>query len=232
MTLQPELTLTLVATAIYLADCIYLLASSECLIEQRGPNERRALFGGQLWRLARKEPLLINPLTPWRRLQRIQWTLRALETGGSLEVPVLVEKRWVAALATSLMILVLAGLPIVLLVVPVVSLKLTVITMIYLVIIVILRQLFRHSEELGFEPGVFVQTAAEILLCPPLAINAYRKIKARKEPLRLVALGSSDLDLLADGVLPRLQERLKMHEEASEAHERLRILIETLNQKP
>jgi hypothetical protein len=161
----------------------------------------------------------------------MQWTLGSLERSTDHDQVRFDHVPRLAWLSALLMFIVFAALPISMLLLPKVALKLSVIAMLYLTVVTILWQLYVNRSLLEVGNTTFWQTAVECLLCPPLAINSYRKARARKLDFKPEALNEALRALLADGIRPRLQERLQMAAERSLEQSRLEALINALEHK-
>ena len=62
-----EAWLTAVITALYLKDCVRLLQPDEAMLQRGWLGHWSARFGARNFRLAHREPLLLNPFLPHQR---------------------------------------------------------------------------------------------------------------------------------------------------------------------
>ena len=177
MNASAELWLMLLAAGLYLVDSLLLLRHDELLLTQSVPPRWRAAFGANGWKMAGKEPLLLNPLAPWQCVARVRWQLEAGLADGPVAAVVLPRVGLVPRLGVVLLWgLMFAALPLCLFSGYSSVLTLAVIAALYVGIAVVLASLRRDWLAQGLESRRFWLMALECVACPPFGVNAVRRV--------------------------------------------------------
>lgn len=195
MNADPETLLAGLVFALYLADCVRLLGADEALLLSRGGRRWRAAFGARQWRIAGREPLLLNPLLPDQAAFRLRWRFvppvpqapqakpRAGRAGpGPAAAPKLVELPAPAArlgiFAWIVAATVLGVLPFSLLMRLGPAVTLPAAAAIYASVLASLAAVWIWRAPLQLKPSAIGLLAFECLACPPHAVNIVRKVVA------------------------------------------------------
>jgi hypothetical protein len=174
--LSTEATLMLLATALYLVDCFYLLCSNEALLVRRRSGWA-ALFGSRRWLIGGREPYLANVFTPHRVLYKLHWNLEA--QGAAWATTSLTPKAglgYLTPFAYLGLALLFVGLPLVLFGNMGTVFALAVVGAIYLNNLVALALVFRMRHAWGLGTGKYWSMAFECLVCPPFCIQLAKRI--------------------------------------------------------
>ncbi len=153
-----------------------LLYSDELIFIEIGG--RWSFSTGSTVQLLRKNPYVPNPLTPDSLLFRVNWSAAALTPGEGQESAIRQIKDALSPLrytTVALFMLLLVAFPLFLLFGPRFWLGILV-GVIYLVILVMLVQIYSQRTSLGYTGRQFVVMAFEALACAPLALNLVRRI--------------------------------------------------------
>ena len=228
--LDPERLLPLVLLGIYIADSLMLMGPYDLLLESRRAGRHVPLFPARSYRIARKAPLLLNPLTPWRLLARYRWDApREADTVTGPAVPRGEFHAWLATLATLLMIALMVGIPVSLFIVGLTRIKIAMIAECYLLVLIIAIGTFFGRRALGMTMGEAAQRAFEILLCPPLAINFPRKLGLSvTKSLDLETLDETSAQRAREAIAQRIGDRIALLDEDSEESTRLKVILSSL----
>ncbi len=180
-----ELLAIALIVALYLQDSLLLLYTNEAVLEQHGARRWRVRFGSRRFQLARREPLLPNPFTPWRIALRYAWSAQPQLPAAAGAPPDLEPEHvgralrpvrpGLAVVAAGLF----AGLPVCL----TFSLGwvpfLGVVGVTYAGAAWMLAAAWRQRAALRVGRAAFAAVAAESLVCLPCALNLPRKLAAR-----------------------------------------------------
>ncbi len=232
MIFSNEVMLTLLLVGIYLFDCLILLYSDELLLERRLNNRWHPLFGSNKWLLAQKEPLLLNPATPWRLVLRRRWYSQSANEleAGEQEINIACIDM-AAKFATLLMVMMIVILPIFLLVVPVTLLKITVIICCYALVISVIVSLARNYKPLGISKAECIKICFEAVACPPLCINLPRKfyLKSKISLLDFSIFAPSDRSVALTTIKERANHRLLFVDNGSAECNNLHALLNQID---
>jgi hypothetical protein len=233
MMMGTEGALMLLALVLYIFDSTLLLGSDAWVLEARRGGRWRARFGMQGWKLAGKEPLLPNPLTPWRALRRVQWRfeeglapLQAQPQPEGITPPAALQ--FSAAL---LLLLIFGALPMTLFAYPLLLLKVAVAAAIYAACAFTALLMWRARRQLSLQAADCAKLALECIACPPFAINIVRKLSLRSPSLGAgpaLRLASDQQAEAKRQMLARLQERIDFEAEESPRMARLQAAAATL----
>jgi len=169
---------------LYLQDTVLLLYDNEGVLESTGPGQFRVLFGARSFNVAGRNPLVPNPLTPWRPLFRFAWHVEASSSQDLLRANTTPESvqaaldglAWATAVIASGL---LVGLPTCLYWslgwVPFVA----VVAVTYLGVVGMLVHLWRKRAQLGIGISQLIGLTFESLVCAPCALNLPRKVSSR-----------------------------------------------------
>lgn len=178
MSTSAETWLVLLALGLYLYDALLLLESDELVLVQRAGGWQPA-FGANGWKLARREPLMTNPFSPWQPLARVRWSFEqgladgiALAAAPALPAVALAPRIGVALLWA----IVFVALPLCLFVFRHTVGMLAVIAALYATVVFVLLGLRRDAAALGLPAGKFRMMCIECIACPPFAINVVRRV--------------------------------------------------------
>jgi hypothetical protein len=152
----------------------------------------RAVFGAQHWPVARREPLVLNPLIPHRRVIRVVWSEReprpaAAELVAGLTERHVLDRLWLplCGMALALFVLLPMGL--------FGRLGLYAIgaalALYYACALAALGWVWFRRSRAQITASALTGVALQILLCPPLGLNLVRKVSLATQP--------RDLDLFA-----------------------------------
>lgn len=161
--------------AFYIGDSLRLLFRNEVIFSESG-GRWRFHFADDRWVVFGKCLYLPNPLTPARAIFRASWSAGA-EIGG--ELPAVLLPMTSLMLVRGL-IVALLGLLVVVLPTALVRLRsswqLCVLAASYLLIVSLLGLLWRRRDILSLTAKRWRQLALDALICPPFAINTFRKL--------------------------------------------------------
>lgn len=183
------------AVLMYLYDAALLLYHEEVAFETR--RRGTPVAGGLMLELGGRQLFLPNPLTPWRPLYRLGWTLqtrpaprrRGTASPARLAVRLSVLVPWVGLLSA----LFAVGLPACLWPGHGAEALLGWMAATYATILATLGVAYAHRRRLGLTGGQIGALARDALLCPPFALNLLRKVsleQGRGLDLRIVLAGS------------------------------------------
>ena len=186
-TVSTEAWLTAAITALYLKDCVRLLQPDEAMLQRGRQGHWSASFGARGFRLAQREPLLLNPFLPHRPAWLLRWrtdvpssiaaTHAMTPTGGpdaSIPSPLLVLNVW---LSWALLFVVIP-----------VGLNgrgsstgvLVALALLYVNIAAGLLLVWRAHAELGLNKRSVCLLSLECLACPPYAVNLVRRVSGMR----------------------------------------------------
>lgn len=230
--LQHDQWLLLVAIAcLYLYDSALLLFHNEVVVEARGGGH--VVSGGSVIELGRRHLYLPNPCCPHRALLRLSWP-----DGGSEHwrpAPWTRSRLALAALAPWtwwLLMLFFITLPLALQFGNS-AVLLGWLLLIYLSILAMLMQVWRHRQVLGLTSRAVLGLAVDALLCAPFALNIVRKISLRQaasmplRPLATLLLSAAERDTLAALLRERINLSLDHLEPGSQASEALGAYLDS-----
>jgi hypothetical protein len=178
MRLSTEATLMLLAAALYLFDCFYLLQSHEALLV-RGRKRWMAHFGSRNWTLSGREPCLVNVLTPHRSAYKLAWQFEVEgfpAATGALEPHAMLRR--LTPFAYIGLVLIFVGLPLALFANLGLGFTLAVVVGIYANNLVALALLFVMRNKVGLASARYWSLAFECLVCPPFCIQLVKRVHA------------------------------------------------------
>lgn len=223
-----EAWLTAVITALYLKDCVRLLQPDEAMLQRGWLGHWSARFGARNFRLAHREPLLLNPFLPHQPAWLMRWRTDALlpitathvmTPAGSLDTcippPLLVPNVWMSwALLFVVIPVGLNGLSSS-------TGVLLALALLYVNIVAGLIVVWRARAALGLDRRSIGLLSLECLACPPYAANLVRRVSG----LRTVSedfigaasrlLQPSDLALAQRQCLARVDDQLDAESEGT-----------------
>lgn len=208
--------LMLLAAALYLWDAALLLPSDAFVLVRHGRRGWRPAFGANGWTLRGREPLLPNPLTPWREIVHAGWRADALPDASATptaRLPTVGRAPRIGV--TVLLALIFGALPLGLFVYPVLVVVLPIAAAIYLACLATLLALRRERDALGIAPAAFRSLCWECITCPPFCINAVRKAGL----LAPARASLADVTDPADRAAARRQIALRLREQIDLAPE-------------
>jgi len=230
------------AVALYLQDSLLLLHVNEAVLVRartlRGPAQRRwhAAFGAQRWPLAGREPWLPNPLTPHRPLFRLGWLMegasasRAAHPTGLTTLP---AARLLGVLTLVSFLCLFIALPCGLFWLGA-GVSLWAAAALYATNLAIAAIVLFGCRGWPVARGARAAIAFESIVCPPLALNAMRKLCAR-HPLAEDFIGTArqlldpaQFAVLLEACLSRIDEQLDLVDEQSRDYLSLRAARERL----
>jgi hypothetical protein len=221
MRLSAEATLMLLAAALYLFDCFYLLRSNEALLI-RGQKRWTARFGSRNWMLAGGEPCMVNVLAPHRPTYKLAWQFEA--EGAVREANELVPNAVVSRFAPFAymgLALIFVGLPLALFANLGLVFTLSVVLGIYANNLLALSILFVTCDRVGLTKARYWSLAFECFVCPPFCIQLAKRLYALQPvPADFVQVATSLL-LPEDAVdvhrqcLVRLDDQIAYEDEGS-----------------
>lgn len=199
----------LLATGLYLYDSLLLLRHDELVLVQSAQQLWRPAFGANGWKIAGKEPMLPNPLAPWRPLARVRWKLEQ----GLAEAPAaIVQLPRIGLLPRAgvalLWLLVFVALPLCLFAFKHAELTLGVIATMYACMATVLVSIRRDWLAQGLVSGRFWMIALECVACPPFCINAVRRVSLLVVPR--ISLSDIAKEEGANGRLDALKWQLQL----------------------
>lgn len=179
MTIDAARLLPLVLIAFYLKDCLLLLDSGEAVLMTGVFGRRRLGFGWRHYTLRGREPYLCNPLLPFEPVMRWRWLL-APPGNATVVPPQQIEGLGgLGAAVTAIGAVFLLGLPAALLTHHSITSLLGLLGTGYAWVVFALAVVFFRRQRLGLPTHDFWQLAAEVLLCPPYAVNIVRRLTLR-----------------------------------------------------
>jgi hypothetical protein len=170
---------------LYLQDALILLYDNEAVLESHGARGYRIRFGARGFQLAGRNPVLPNPLTPWRMALRLAWqppdvpaaqaaaagTLTPESVRAALRVP-----SWgLLPIAAGLFL----GIPLCLYFDAGWTPFLSVLAVMYAATLFVLACLWRARTRLRLATGNLAALTFEALVCLPCALNVLRKATTR-----------------------------------------------------
>jgi len=174
-----ELQLMLLAAALYIYDCSHLLHANEGVMERRW-GRWVVRLGSRSIRFAGKRFFLANMLTPHRPLYRLRWDFeqprvksagtKAAELRAHPELMLLAPSVWAVFFAMFVL------LPFALLYASAGANVLVAVATLYATILALVGLIGIRRNALGLSTRQAWALVFECLVCPPLAINALRKI--------------------------------------------------------
>ncbi len=222
--LATEAAVMLLVFALYLQDSLLLLYDNEAVFEARGKGLYRAHLGLRAFHLGGRNPLLPNPLTPWRPMFRVSW-----DASPSALEPAPVQHNAIERAARGgsiagwglipLGVLLFAGLPLCLYFNVGWAPFLTLVGVMYSCAIAILWSLWRKRSELALDRKRFALLCFESLICLPCALNLVRKsslrVPLRGDLLQLAQplLSPHDWRVLVEQILKRVDEKIEAEEQ-------------------
>ena len=203
MRLSAEATLMLLAAALYLFDCLYLLRSNEAVLI-RGQKRWTARFGSRNWMLAGLEPCVVNLFAPHRPAYKLAWQF---ETEGAIRganqwVPNPTVRRFTPFAYIGL-VLIFVGLPLALFANLGLVFTLAVVLGIYLNNLLALSIVLATRTQLGLGRPQYWSLAFECFVCPPFCIQLAKRLYA------LQPVPADFLQLAATLLLP--EDTLEVH---------------------
>lgn len=229
MSLSAETWLVLLALGLYLYDALLLLEADEMVLVQRA-GIWQPVFGANGWKLARREPLMPNPLSPWQPLARVRWSFeQGLADGSALAAtPALPAVALAPRIGVALLwAIVFFALPLCLFVFRHTVGTLLVIASLYAAVVFVLLGLRREAVAFGLPSGRFRMMCIECIACPPFAINAVRRVTlaapARAELTWIAAQAgrAGRLEALRAQLARRVAEQIEAEPEGSARSARL-----------
>jgi hypothetical protein len=183
MTLDAEVLLLPALLAFYAKDCLLLLDPDEGVLERRGQGDWLVAFGSRNYTLFGRQPIVLNPLTPYRPTYRLHWSMsqsRGATSAWTADSPqaLLAMRAWPVAIALSLFGLVPfalyahQGLPALL----------AAVGLTYALILGAVAHAWLRRGQLEITGPALGRLSAEVALCPPYAVNVIRKISILKSP--------------------------------------------------
>lgn len=231
MRVGTETLLVLLIFALYLKDCLLLLDADEAVLVSRGGARWGAAFGARTWKIAGKEPLMVNPLRPDRAAYRLRWRMApasiSADPGPRVDVQIPAELARVGYLAwiTWFEMLVLIPAALMLHLGPAVILAAA--ALLYLNIAVTMLAAWRWRRPLGIGSKAFAVLALECILCAPYCANLVRRLAAARcadEDFELAAhrlLGPDELAQARAQCLARIDDQLERIDEGDVQFEAL-----------
>jgi hypothetical protein len=219
--------------ALYLTDCVRLLDPDEALLIGRGPGRWAPGFGARHWRLAGKEPFLVNPLLPDQAVFRLRWRpVPAVSPAAdpssnppqtrTVELPVQATRLGYFAWATWLLLFVTVPLCLLARLGPAATLPAA--ALVYASVLASLAAAWAWRVPLQLGASAFGLLAFECLACPPHAANIARKVVALRpvdedfETAAARLLAPPQWDEARSECLARLDEQIERHgEDAAES---------------
>ncbi len=196
MTLDAEALLLPALIAFYAKDCLLLLHANEGVLESRSAHGWRVSFGSQSYTLSGRQPYLLRLFTPHRPAYRMSWAMAEDADSGLAwrdDVPgaLLRVVPWTFAIGLALFGLV----PLALHSHVSMALLLASVGLVYALIVAALVGVWRRREPLGLSSRSWATLAAEVLLCPPYAVNLLRRLSIHASPSAdLLATARARLD--------------------------------------
>lgn len=224
--MSTELALVLGVVAFYLYDSALLLNGDEAVIVNVRRGRWRAMFGAQQWRLARREPLLPNPLTPHRRMMRVRWSVRRPIAADPAVVQRLreadvLDDLWplIAGMALALF----AYLPLGLFTAAGINGIGAAIGVYYLSAALAMGVVWSRRNSVGVKGQELIGIFAQCLFCPPVGLNLVRKVSLAASTgmnFDLNAVASSvmreeELNVIRHECLRRVDEQIDLADEDS-----------------
>ena len=216
--LRADLWFYALLAGLYLTDLARLLAPDEVLLTGSARGHFRALTPQHGFLFNRRHAVFPAVLRPDTHAIRLRWPPAASGSDTRAEVERVFALGVLAEvprmLCPMLLVLMFVVLPVTYIVDHSETTVIITLGMIYLSIVVLVGWMVRQRVALGFGPGQVAWLAFESLLCPPYAINLYRKIQAAHHGVRRADV----LDVATDLLPPERRQRL---------HEELRAMLAT-----
>ena len=146
--------------ALYLKDCLLLLARDEAVLVRGWRGRWRAGFGLLDWRLRGREPWLCHPFKPWQPVLRLRWDAAAPAPAPSKAEPPALPVAFFGHLGLRSVLLVIGEL--------------------YAFILFSLVLVWRRRAALGLSASQFGVLAFELLACAPYAANLVRRLSLHR----------------------------------------------------
>jgi hypothetical protein len=180
MTVSPELILAIAILGLYLKDSVYLLNTNEALLICRGGVNWFAGFGSRSWKIAGKEPYLLNPFLPDQAVFRMRWKMSPSQMipRAVIDTVISVPRQlvWLGYLAWILWFEIVIVLPTFLTERRGPTVLLATIAVLYSTILVSLALVWIWRQPLGLSNRAFGMLAFECIACAPYAATIVRKI--------------------------------------------------------
>jgi len=184
--------------ALYLKDCLLLLARDEAVLVRGWRGRWRAGFGLLDWRLRGREPWLCHPFKPWQPVLRLRWDAAAPVPAASSAPPPALPELALAPWVCAIWLLLFVALPVAFFGHLGLRSVLLVVGELYGFILFSLVLVWRRRAALGLSGPQFGVLAFELLACAPYAANLVRRLSLhRRMAESLLAASQRLLDVPA-----------------------------------
>jgi hypothetical protein len=166
--------------ALYLKDCLLLLARDEAVLVRGWRGRWRAGFGLLDWRLGGREPWLCHPFKPWQPVLRMRWDAAAPAGAPSSAEPRVLPELALGPWVCAIWLLLFVALPLAFYGHLGLNAVLLVLGELYAVILVSLVLIWRRRAALGLSGSQFGVLAFELLACAPYSANLVRRLSLHR----------------------------------------------------